>query len=220
MAQPQLSSSREKILEVAESLFARRGYAGVGLRELAEAAELSKSSLFHHFEGKAALYCAVLTRVLERVDEAVRPAYSEGDAADQLLALVDLLVDVLAEQPTTSRLLLRALFEDDDLPEEGLAEADEMNAALIKVLGRLQSLIETGIEQGRFRPVSAAHTLQTLIGLTIFHFASGDFGAEVLGKPIFSAASVAERRREVVGFVRHGLILESAPNSKEEEKTP
>ena len=106
-----LPSSREKILEVAESLFARRGYSGVGLRELAEAADLSKSSLFHHFESKAALYCGVLTRVLERVDAAVRPALEEaGDPADRLLALLDLLVDVLAEQPATSRLLLRALF--------------------------------------------------------------------------------------------------------------
>ncbi len=55
--------SREKILEVAESLFARRGFAGVGLREIAQAVGLGKSSLFHHFEGKAQLYLVVLGRV-------------------------------------------------------------------------------------------------------------------------------------------------------------
>ncbi len=45
-------SSREKILDVAERLFSRGGYAGVGLREVAEQAGLGKSSLFHHFNTK------------------------------------------------------------------------------------------------------------------------------------------------------------------------
>ena len=38
-----LPTSREKILDVAEARFAQRGYAGVGLREVAEAAGLGKS---------------------------------------------------------------------------------------------------------------------------------------------------------------------------------
>ena len=61
--------SRTKILDVAESLFARRGYAGVGLREVAQEVGLSKSSLFHHFPTKVALYQDVLARVLGRLDE-------------------------------------------------------------------------------------------------------------------------------------------------------
>ena len=54
------ASSRDKILEVAEALFAQRGFAGVGLREVAESAGLGKSSLFHHFASKVQLYLAVL----------------------------------------------------------------------------------------------------------------------------------------------------------------
>jgi hypothetical protein len=34
---PDPSSSRDKIIDVAQSLLARRGYAGIGLREVAEA---------------------------------------------------------------------------------------------------------------------------------------------------------------------------------------
>ena len=66
-------SSRDKICEVAEALFARRGYAGVGLREVADAAGLGKSSLFHHFRSKAQLYCEVLDRVLHRMRERLDP---------------------------------------------------------------------------------------------------------------------------------------------------
>ena len=55
-------SSRDKILDMAEVLFARRGFTGVGMQELAEASGLRKSSLFHHFHSKSQLYFEVLGR--------------------------------------------------------------------------------------------------------------------------------------------------------------
>ena len=41
------------------------------MREVAQAAGLGKSSLFHHFESKALLYGDVLGRVLSRIRERV-----------------------------------------------------------------------------------------------------------------------------------------------------
>ena len=92
-----------------------------------------------------------------------------------------------------------------------------MNAALVRLLANVHQLIEQGIEAGCFRPVSPAHTVQTLIGMTVFHFASGEFGDELLRQPIFSAASIAERRSEVADFVRHGLTIRDAPEPHEDE---
>ena len=68
---PSEQSSRERILDAAESLFARRGYAGVGLRELAEMVGLGKSSLFHHFASKPQLHAAVCARILSRIADRV-----------------------------------------------------------------------------------------------------------------------------------------------------
>ena len=60
--------SREALLNCAEQLFAKRGFGGVGLSEVAERAGLGKSSLFHHFQTKAQLYAAVMARLLQRVE--------------------------------------------------------------------------------------------------------------------------------------------------------
>lgn len=218
MRAPSSPSSRDKILEVAEARFARRGYAGVGMREVAEAVGLSKSTLFHHFASKAALYCCVLDGVLSRLEERLRPALERtGTPLAKLEAVLDAMIDALAEHGATSRLLLRALFEDDDLPEEGLPEADAMNATLVRILGSLEALIQRGVDEGQFRPVSAPHTVQTLIGATVYHFASGDFGAELLGQPLFSAEAVKRRRDEVKSFVRFGLMK---PQSAPQEDSP
>jgi len=109
-------SSRDKILDAAEHLFAQRGYAGVGLREVAEAVGLGKSSLFHHFKNKPELYAAVCGRILTRIGSRLGEALARGGSpVERLERLLDELVDVLAGHPNDARLLLRSLFEDDDL---------------------------------------------------------------------------------------------------------
>jgi len=199
-------SSRAKILDVAEALFARRGFAGVGLREVAGAAGLGKSSLFHHFRSKAQLYLAVLARVFERIDERLAPILaSAGTPLDRLDRCVDAWIDALAEHPTTARLLLRGLFEDDDLPEAAQAESVATERQLTATVDRILGLLREGIATGAFRPVSARHTLQTLIGATVYHFASGEFGEGIFGRPLFSAESVRRRKQEVKNLMHAGL---------------
>lgn len=187
-------SSREKILEVAEARFAQRGFAGVGMRELALAAGLGKSSLFHHFATKDELQVAVIERVIARLEAHVLPALArEGEPAARLGRAIDALVDALAEHPPTARLLLRALVEDD-----AFAAAEPPGLAAVEA--RIHGLVE------RFTALlGAPDAVQTLIGATVYHFASGEFGEAVLGGALFSAEAVARRKREVKALFLHGL---------------
>jgi TetR/AcrR family transcriptional regulator len=199
-------TSREKILEVAEAHFARRGFSGVGLREVAVAAGLGKSSLFHHFESKAQLYFEVLERVLGRIQERLQPALAQalGPLA-RLEAWSDALVDALAEHPTTARLLLRGLVEEEDFPDEPLPEAQRAERLLGEILQGIHGLLREGIEQGAFRKVSVPHTVQTLIGATVYHFASGEIGESILGRPLLSAEAVRRRKHELRSLLHQGL---------------
>lgn len=204
-------SSREKILEVAESLFARRGYAGVGLQEVATRVGLGKSSLFHHFRGKAQLYLAVLDRVLARIDDRVAAAVAaHGSALHRLDRAVDALVDALAEQPATARLLLRALFEEDDLPADAAEAAAATDRLTARIVSRIDALLREGAAAGSLRRASPAHTIQTLIGAIVYHFASGEFGEELLGGPLLSADAVRRRKEELRAFIHHGLAAPAA----------
>jgi TetR/AcrR family transcriptional regulator len=199
-------SSREKILDVAEALFSRRGYAGVGLREVAGEAGLGKSSLFHHFRSKAELHLAVLRRVFERIDQRLAPGFTgAGGPLERLDATLDAFIDALAEHPTTARLLLRGLFEDEDYPSEAMPALADAERALDSVLQRFQRLLREGAESGAFRSADTGQVLQTLIGATVYHFASGEFGETLTGGPLFSAESVRLRKREVKQMIHHGL---------------
>lgn len=204
-------SSREKILEVAEAHFARRGFSGVGLREVAVAAGLGKSSLFHHFESKAQLYFEVLERVLGRIQERLEPALARpADPIQRLEGWVDALVDALAEHPTTARLLLRGLVEEEDFPEQPLPEAQRAERLLAEILQGIHGLLREGIEQGAFRKVSVPHTVQTLIGATVYHFASGEVGESIMGRPLLSAEAVRRRKQELRNLLHQGLAAAPA----------
>ena len=198
-------SSRHKILDVAEARFAQRGYAGVGLRELAAASGLGKSSLFHHFPSKADLYLAVTDRVVERIETAVTaPIRATGAPAERLDAAVDALIDTLAEHATGARILLRGLFEDDDFDDDAAGQLI-VQRRIENIVALFAGLVKEGVEQGVFREVSIPHTVQTLIGATVYHFASGEFGDTLLGESVFSADAVRARKEEVRAFIQRGL---------------
>lgn len=219
---PEPPSSRDKILDVAEARFARSGFGGVGMREVAVEVGLGKSSLFHHFASKDALYFEVLRRALVRIGERVVPALdSRGTATERLARTSDAMVDGLAEHPTAAPLLLRSLFEVHPLSSDPSAapspEGEAVDALLLELVDRFQQLVRDGIDSGEFRTVSVPDTTQTLIGASVFHFASGEFGETLLGgRSLFSADAVARRRNELRAFFHRALVRDPGPATDDE----
>lgn len=56
--------TRERLLDAAEHLFARRGFDATSLREIGKQVGVSNATLLHHFGSKRDLYRAVLTRLV------------------------------------------------------------------------------------------------------------------------------------------------------------
>jgi AcrR family transcriptional regulator len=206
--------SRDRILDAAEDLFARRGFAGIGMREVADTAGLGKSSLFHHFKSKAELYAAVVGRILDLFDRRTTAALAAGgDPRARFDRWIDALMDTFAEQPTSARLLLRSLFEDDELT--GTSEEEQRaDRTLKRLLSRVATLLREGMESGAFRVANISHTLQSLVGLTVYHFASGEFGEEMFGQSLFTPALVRQRKEEVKALLHNGLMVSRSSRKK------
>jgi len=79
------SHSVESLLSVAVEVFNVRGYDGTSMEDLAKAAGITKSSIYHHVSGKEELLRLSVTRALDGLFAILdEPGAREGRAADRL----------------------------------------------------------------------------------------------------------------------------------------
>lgn len=91
------AATRARILDTASRVFYERGTLAVGVNELAEAAGVSKVTLYRHFDSKDALVAAFLRRRSDRVSAWLRAAADAASGPDKVLALFDALGEWFAE---------------------------------------------------------------------------------------------------------------------------
>jgi AcrR family transcriptional regulator len=100
---------REQILAAATEAFARAGFAGTSLDDVAAEAGISRAILYRHFDSKTDLYGAVLGRVCARLADAV----GEGPGAFTGAA-VDALLTAAAADPAGFRLLFQHVAREPE----------------------------------------------------------------------------------------------------------
>lgn len=198
--------TRSKILEVAQTEFATSGYAGAHLQKIAEQIGVQKTALYYYFNSKRALYTAVLEAMLLDFDRTVADALDvEESHTERLDRLVTQLNDLLAEHPNYARILIRIFV---DAPE---VESDRLSPLIRSVINRVLEFFRAGADAGAFRKLSSRHVFQSVLGMTVFHYAASPFSATVLGvEDIFTRQAVAWRRQEVLNFVSGGAVKNPA----------
>ncbi|MGH0037960.1 MAG: TetR/AcrR family transcriptional regulator [Myxococcota bacterium] len=101
--------TRDRILDVAEGLFALQGFEGTSLRQITRLAGMSQPNVYNHFADKDELYRQVFDRALE-------PLLSEIEAATREAApperVIERAMEVLGRSPNLARLLHREASSD------------------------------------------------------------------------------------------------------------
>jgi AcrR family transcriptional regulator len=80
-------STRKALIAAARSLFAERGYAGVGTEAIVRAAGVTRGALYHHFEGKRELFAAVYEQIEIELAERIAAGALEANASSPLEAM-------------------------------------------------------------------------------------------------------------------------------------
>lgn len=115
---------RQQIVEVAVTLFSRRGYAATSMREIAESAGTTKAALYYHFEDKEALYReAMAVTCRSWAGQVTQAAAEEKDPLMKLRAVTHAYLRLFRDDPDLVRGVLLAEFRGDG-PETG-ADADQ-----------------------------------------------------------------------------------------------
>lgn len=98
---------REMIVERAAALFARRGYPGTSMNQVAEACGLSKATLYHYYDDKYALLVSIADGHVSRLQGIVGEALAQHAAApeEQMRMLIRRLVEEYAGAQNAHRVL-------------------------------------------------------------------------------------------------------------------
>jgi AcrR family transcriptional regulator len=104
-----------QVLDSATDLFAARGFAAVSLDDVAQAAEVTRGAVYHHYGNKQGLFLAVAARLQAQVADAVVAAADSagndgagGDAREQLRAGSHAFLDAITAGPALRVLLVDA----------------------------------------------------------------------------------------------------------------
>src|SRR5438552_10691732 len=78
------SERRAQLIEVGRAVFAKRGYEGTSMEEIAERAKVSKPIVYEHFGGKEGLYAVVVDREMDYVVRRIVEAIASGTPRERL----------------------------------------------------------------------------------------------------------------------------------------
>lgn len=114
-------STKARILDAAQEVFAAKGFEGASTREIAARADVNISSLHYHWESKETLYLAIFERIFGQLVDLLRGEIampeSPADARSVIERAMGLTFDFYVDNPTIPKLLMRRLIESNEAVE-------------------------------------------------------------------------------------------------------
>lgn len=156
--------TRDHILETGCTLVLRRGYTGVGLKELLEQSAVPKGSFYHYFPSKEAFGCALLDHYCETYRDRIEELFSsDGSGHERIMRYWQAWVgDHTFEGLADRCLVVKLAAEVSDLSEDMRRILD---AGVGRLVARLATVIGEGIADGSIaacQPLPTARTLYSL----------------------------------------------------------
>lgn len=186
-----------EIMAAGLKIFSQRGFAATRLEDVADAAGISKATIYLYFDSKADLLKAIMHQIANpKIDEmeAIIQA-SEGSATD-MLRMIYTRIGTIIRSPDMRPILKLIIAEAGNYPDIRTFYRDEI---VSRGLANLARLINHGIERGEFRPCDAEAVAQSVI----FPLLINALATEVFGPmPVFNTDRFIPSHLD---FILHGL---------------
>jgi AcrR family transcriptional regulator len=172
---PVWGRGREALLTAARELFAQKGFAATGTKEIADRAAVTEPMLFRHFGSKTKLFeAAVLAPFNDFVhsymaDWSSRPR----NVRDQLDEARDFYRGVY-EMLSANRVLIRVLIASE-VNQGPLASSDLAGPKLGAILERFEEVIRRERDERGFREFDPAVMTQLMFGMALSVAIHGDW---------------------------------------------
>ena len=140
--------SHDRILKKALELFSERGYDATSVREICEAAGITKPTLYHFYGSKEGVYRAIVEGALERFRaEVVLALTGEGSLRDRLVRMARAYVVSTLQEPDLARFIIALIHN----PPQS-APATDFLGFYQGILDAMARSIDEAIARGEVQP--------------------------------------------------------------------
>jgi TetR/AcrR family transcriptional regulator len=197
------AGSRAALIEAAVAEFARRGFEGARVDEIAAAAGVNKQLVYHYYGSKQGLYLAALESVYVQIREKERRlSLGELEPREAMAQLVGFSFDYLLEHPEFIALLA------DENRNKGVhvLESEKLREMHTPFRDMLAATLRSGAEAGVFRSdFDPVNVYISIAGISYFFFSNNHTLSAIFGRKLGSRAALAARRRHVIAFTLNAL---------------
>jgi TetR/AcrR family transcriptional regulator len=210
---------RDTILDAAEPLFARQGYAATTIKQISGAAGVNSALLYYYFADKEALYREVLARLISGLAaEGQRRLRGALDPSAAIRALVEGQVEMLLARPHLPQLLVRELVDHQALHAQGI-----ITEHMAGLFSAVCDLIRAGQRSGQFRPDLEPRyaAVSTISQVVYFFIARPAMGLLMGGGPAAPPdETMRDFGRHAAGFTLAALARHPAADRHSDTETP
>jgi AcrR family transcriptional regulator len=172
--------STDRILKKALELFSEKGYDATSVREICEAAGITKPTLYYFYGSKEGVYRAIVQGALERFQTGLVLALDgEGSLRDRLVRMARAYVDATLREPDLARFIIALIHN----PPRS-APATDFVGFYQGILDTLARAVDEAITRGEIHPGP------TDVRLLVFMGALGEamHGHLLVGRPDLTPA--------------------------------
>lgn len=195
------------ILRAGETVFARAGYAGATMAEIAESANVPKANLHYYFKNKLSLYQAVLDNTLTLWLTETDGIRSDAHPAEALGNYIRAKMRLTATHPDASRVFANEMLHG--APHLG----EYLRTELKTLVDEKARVIEHWAAKGLMDAVDARHLFFTIWAATQTY---ADFQPQVcavLGKSKLSRAELEHATEQLVRLILKGCGIAASQHN-------
>jgi len=151
---------RAQLIEVGRGVFARHGYEGTSVEEIAKRAKVSKPIIYEHFGGKEGLYAVIVDREMEYVERRIAEAISSGSPRERVERASLAFLSYVRDHPDG----FAVLSQDSPLT----SSRGTMSSLLNDMAERVGDVFASSFKEAGYDPKAAPIYANALIGMVTF----------------------------------------------------
>lgn len=155
--------NRRIIIKAGIEIFARKGFDGTRIAEIAEASGLPKANVYYYFSSKEEIYTAIIAHLIAGWDDALKYISPEREPAEAFRLYIEAKLDYARKNGAESRLFASEIIQGARFLTK--KDRDHMR----RVTDGHVAVVEGWIAAGKMLPVDARHLFIMLWASTQFY---------------------------------------------------